>query len=70
MTIGHDNIKPDESRQQTHHAEAIRHHPTATETAKQYLVEVAKQQTDATRCHPYHRPAGGTSEMRWERTLG
>jgi len=44
--------------------------PTATKTAKQYLVEAAKQQPDATRCHPYHRPAGGTSEMRWDRTLG
>jgi len=38
--------------------------PTATETAKLYLVEAAKQHTEATRCHPYHRPEGGLSEMR------
>jgi len=43
--------------------------PTATETAKQYLVEAAKQHTEATRCHPYHTPAEGLSEMWGERTL-
>jgi len=44
--------------------------PPATETAKQYIVEAAKQHTEATRCHPYHRPAGGLSKMWWERTVG
>jgi len=45
--------------------------PTATETAKQYLVEAAKQHTEATRLHPYHRPAGDQSEIGGgERTLG
>jgi len=37
--------------------------PTATETAKQYIVEAAKQHTEATRCHPHHRSTGGLSEM-------
>jgi len=41
--------------------------PTTTETAKKYRLEAAKQHTEATRCHPYHRPAGGLSKMRWER---
>jgi len=70
MTNGHHQTKPDGSRQQTYHAEADGHHPTAIETAKQYLVEAAKQHTEATRCHPCHRPAGGLSEMWWERALG
>jgi len=44
--------------------------PTATETVKQYLVEAAKNHTEATRNNPYHRTAGGMSKMWWERTLG
>jgi len=62
--------KPDGSRQQKTTRRPMDTTPSATETSKQYIVEAAKQLTEATRCHPYHKPAGGLSEMWWERTLG
>jgi len=58
MTNGPHHTKPDDTT------------PTATETAKQYLVEAAKQHTAATISHRYHRPAGGLSKMWGERTVG